>query len=70
MSLASNKTRLATLTRALDHSWQDTKEHWQDQQCLQFEKQYIDGLLRNVGSTVELIEKLDRLITKVRKDCE
>ena len=70
MSLVSNKTRLATLTKILDNSWQDTKEHWQDQQCQQFEKQYIDGLLRNVVSTVEIIEKLDKLITKVRKDCE
>lgn len=70
MSLVSNRTRLATLTKILDNSWRDTKDHWQDKQCLQFEKQYIDGLLHNVSSTVEIIGKLDKLITKVRKDCE
>jgi len=70
MSLVSNKTRLATLTKILDNSSRDTKGHWQDKQSLQFEKQYIDGLSHNVSSTVEIIEKLDKLITKVRKDCE
>ena len=70
MSLVSNKTRLATLTKILDNHWRSTKDHWQDKQSLQFEKQYIDGLLHNVGSTVEIIEKLDKLITQVRKDCE
>jgi hypothetical protein len=70
MSLVSNKTRLATLTKILDNAWRDTKDHWQDKQSLQFEKQYIEGLLHNVSSTVEIIEKLDKLITKVRKDCE
>ena len=70
MSMVSNRTRLATLTKILVNDWQHTKEHWQDQQAKQFEKQYIDGLLHNVSATIEIIEKLDKLITRVKKDCE
>jgi hypothetical protein len=70
MSLISNRTRLATLTKILVNDWQHSKEHWQDQQATQFEKQYIEGLLQNVSASVEIIAKLDKLITQVKKDCE
>lgn len=70
MSLVSNRTRLATLTKILVNDWQHTKEHWRDTQANQFEKQHIEGLLHNVSATIEIIEKLDKLITRVKKDCE
>ncbi len=70
MSMVSTKTRLTTLTKIVANDWNNTKEHWQDKQALHFQKQYIEGLLQNVTSTVEIIEKLDKLITKVKKDCE
>lgn len=70
MSLVSNRTRLATLTKMLVNDWQHTKEHWRDAQANQFEKQHIEGLLHNVSATIEIIEKLDKLITRVKKDCE
>ena len=70
MSLVSNRTRLATLTKILANDWRNTKEHWQDKQNQQFEKQYIDGLFHNVNSAIEIIEKLDKVITKIEKDCE
>ena len=70
MSLVSNRTRLATLTKMLVNDWHKTKEQWQDKQSLKFEKQYIDGLFHNVTNTIEIIEKLDKVITRVKKDCE
>ncbi len=70
MSLVSNRTRLATLTKILVNDWHNTKEYWQDKQAGYFEKHYIDDLTHNVSSTIEVIEKLDKLITRVKKDCE
>jgi len=70
MSMVSTKTRLTTLTKILSNEWHSTKEHWQDKQALHFQKQYIEGLLQEVSSTIEIIEKLDKLVTKVKKDCE
>lgn len=70
MSLVSNRTRLSTLTKLLVNDWQHTKEHWQDHKAQQFEKEYIEGLMHNVSATSEVIDKLDKLITQVKKDCE
>lgn len=70
MSMVATRTRLATLTKILANDWHNTKEQWQDKQALHFQKQYIEGLLQNVTSTIEIIEKLDKLISKVKKDCE
>lgn len=70
MSMVANRTRLATLTKLLVNEWHNTKEQWHDKQSLKFEKEYIDSLLHNVTSTAEAIDKLDKLITKVKKDCE
>jgi len=70
MSMVANRTRLATLTKILVNEWHNTKEHWQDKQALKFEKEYIDGLVHEVSSSIEFIEKLDKLITRVKKDCE
>jgi hypothetical protein len=70
MSMVSTKTRLATLTKILANDWRNTKDHWQDKQAIQFEKKYISGLLQNVTSSIEIIDKLDKMITKVKKDCE
>jgi len=70
MSMVSSRTRLATLSKILSNDWHNTKEQWQDKQALHFQKQYIEGLLQNVTSTIEIIEKLDKLITKVKRDCE
>jgi len=70
MSMVSNRTRLATLTKILVNEWHNTKEHWQDKQALKFEKEYIDGLLHSVTNTIESIDKLDKVLTKIKRDCE
>ena len=70
MSMVSARTRLATLTKIVSNDWHNTKEHWQDKQAMHFQKQYIEGLLHEVSSTIEIIEKLDKLVTKVKRDCE
>lgn len=70
MSMVSTRTRLATLTKMLSNDWNSTKEQWQDKQSVHFQKKYMEPLIQNATSTIEIIEKLDKLITKVKKDCE
>jgi len=70
MSLVSTRTRLSTLTKVLANDWNSTKEQWNDKQSAYFQKKHMESLLQNVTSTVEIIEKLDKLIAKVKKDCE
>ena len=70
MSLAGNRSRLAATTKELSLRWQETKNYWKDAKSQEFEGRYIVELLARVDKTVTVIEKLDELLTKVRKDCE
>lgn len=62
--------RLSGLTNELWMKWQQTKELWQDAKSLEFEQNYLGELRPAVDKTVDVIEQLDKLLTKIRKDCE
>jgi hypothetical protein len=70
MSLSANRSRLTALTRELSAHWEDTKTYWRDSKSLEFEQQYLQNLSAQIDKTVTALEKLDHLLTKVRKDCE
>ena len=70
MSLAGNRSRLAAITRELSLQWQETKNYWKDAKSQEFESRYMVELQARVDKTVTVIEKLDELLTRVRKDCE
>ena len=66
----ANASRLSGLTKELSRNWQQTREHWQDAKSLEFEHKYLEELVASVEKTVTVIEQLDKLITRIRKDCE
>ena len=70
MSLRANGNQLATLTKELQLKWNDTLAYWKDAKSAEFQRQYLDELQANVDTTVAVIEQLDKLITKIRNDCE
>ena len=70
MSLAANRTRLATITKELSIQWQQTKDRWRDAKSMEFEHKYIEQLQADVDKSVTVIEELDKLVGKIRKDCE
>jgi hypothetical protein len=70
MSLGAYRTGLVTLTKELSLRWAQTKEHWRDARSEEFEKRYLEELLASVDKTTAVIEELDKLLTKVRNDCE
>lgn len=63
-------TRLTGITRELWVQWQQTKAYWRDAKCQEFERKYLEELLTSVDRTATVIEQLDKLLTKVRTDCE
>jgi hypothetical protein len=63
-------SRLSGLTRELWAQWQQTKDYWRDAKCREFESKYMEELLSTVDRTVAMIDQLDKLVTKVKKDCE
>jgi hypothetical protein len=70
MSLSAYRTGLVQLTRDLSLRWQQTREHWRDAQSREFEQRFLEDLLGCVDKTAAVIEELDKLLARVRNDCE
>ncbi len=68
--MTSSAARLDALTRELRAKWWQTKESWADAKCQEFEQRYLQELFPGVDKAVAIIEQLDKLITKIKKDCE
>ena len=70
MSMVANRAVLTTATRELSAQWGQTKNYWQDAKCAEFEKKYITELLATVDTSAEVIDRLDKLVNKIKRDCE
>lgn len=70
MSVAANKARLAAATQSLAVQWEQTQEHWKDVKSQEFDEKYMEQLLISVNSAMDVIDQLDKLVNKIRNDCE
>ena len=68
--MSPNGSRLAMVTKDLLLQWQQTRESWTDVKSLEFERKYLEELKAGVDNAVTIIEQLENLLTKIRKDCE
>ena len=66
----ANASRLEGVTRDLWNQWLQAKEYWQDTKSEEFQQKYLEELLAGVNKTVGVIEQLDKVITKIKRDCE
>ena len=66
----ANGARLGAITKELWAQWQDTKSYWKDAKSAEFEHKYLEELVASVDKTVMVIDQLDKLISRIRKDCE
>ncbi len=66
----ANGTRLSAVTKELWNQWLQTREYWQDAKSEEFQRRYLDDLVASVDKAVTVIEQLDKLVNKIRKDCE
>jgi uncharacterized protein YeaO (DUF488 family) len=68
--MKASGNRLVALTKELRAEWQNTKSYWKDAKSQEFEHRYMEELLASVDRAVTVIEQLDKLIDKIRSDCE
>jgi hypothetical protein len=66
----ANASRLSGITKDLWGHWQQTKVYWRDSKAQEFEEKYLAELFASVDKTVGVIEQLDKLLQKIRRDCE
>jgi hypothetical protein len=70
MSMSANRGRLMMITKELNSRWVETKESWMDAKSREFEVKYIQELITNVDTAATVIDQLDKLVNKIRNDCE
>lgn len=70
MSLSSQKARLASLTKEISIQWDQTKDHWKDAKAADFEHKYMQELIVSADAAMEVIDQLEKLINKIKTDCE
>lgn len=70
MSMSANRTRLVAITKELSLQWENTKDAWRDAKADEFEQKYMVELLAAVDNALLVLDQLDKLVSKVRKDCE
>lgn len=70
MNLSSNRTRLGAITKELSGQWKKTKESWRDAKSDEFEHNYLDELFNSVDAAVGVMDQLDKILNKIRTDCE
>jgi uncharacterized protein YeaO (DUF488 family) len=68
--MSGSGSKLLALSRHLSAQWQQTKEYWQDAKSHEFERKYIDELMASVDKAVTVMEQVDKLVGKIRSDCE
>ncbi|MGH8046659.1 MAG: hypothetical protein ACREKL_05400 [Chthoniobacterales bacterium] len=70
MSAKGCSSTLAQSAKNLSAEWQETQVHWRDAKAAQFQREYLDELPSLIGKSREALDELDRLLRKVRSDCE
>jgi hypothetical protein len=70
MSLSANRTRLASITKELSGKWKETKEYWRDTKSQEFESKYLQELFDGVDAAGGVMEQLDKVLNRIRTDCE
>lgn len=70
MSLNHSKGRLVGLSRELLRSWQETQEHWRDEKAREFDTTYMQALLDAVDHAAAAMDGLDKMLQRLRHDCE
>ncbi len=68
MSAAQN--RLAGLTNELKVEWDQTKHYWHDAKSMEFEHCFMSELIPAVNQAIVTLESLERILAKLRQDCE
>jgi hypothetical protein len=61
---------LVGVTKELSLKWDETKNYWKDDKSREFEQRYLQELFAYTDRAVTVIEKLDEILNRIRKDCE
>jgi hypothetical protein len=68
--LTSGAAKIATAYKTMRVHWEDTKEHWHDDNRRRFEENFIDPLEPHVAAALEAIGRLADVLSQAERECE
>jgi hypothetical protein len=68
--MSAHISRLSGVTKELRVQWLQTRESWRDAKALEFEAKYMDELFASVERALTVMEQIDKLSSRIKKDCE
>ena len=70
MNITTNGQTLAAANKELARQWNETKLSWSDPKSAYFETKYMQELIASVERALPVFEELQKLLNRVRTDCE
>lgn len=70
MNVSANGKMIAALTKQLEAAWAETKDHWRDTKASEFEHRFLTELVAAVDRSAPVFDDLDKILTRVRNECE
>ena len=68
--MSASGQRIGALTKDLMNRWRQTKESWRDDKADEFERNFLIELQTSVDKSLHVMEQLDKLLAKIRHECE
>jgi hypothetical protein len=70
MSTKAAASNLGQVLKDYIIQWQDTRNYWRDAKSAEFEHKYLEKLPGYVQITRNVMEEMDTLLSKLKRDCE
>ena len=70
MSAKGSANKISKTTKQFLASWDQVRSYWRDVKSQEFEKQFIEPLPEDIAGAMRVIEEIDKILTKARRDCE
>ena len=70
MSISGDGKVIVAATKEVAVRWAETKQFWQDAKSREFEHKFLDDLFASVDEAAPVFDQLDKLVNRIREDCE
>ena len=70
MNVSANGKTVVALTKQLVVAWDKTRQHWRDNKSEEFEKRFLSELVSTVDRAAPVFDDLEKVLNRVRNDCE
>lgn len=69
MSATESRAKLVQAAKKLMADWQQVKEAWRDENCRQFDKNYMSPLESSIRAATLAMERMETMIDGAQQDC-